>query len=484
MRSLTLKLILAFSVTLAIQALLVAFLVRDANRKSLDKFVLEDALQIFVADVTSHYQAENSWQGVQESLGIHRNGPGPPHPGAGHTGNRRGPGPGKRPPENRKNKPPPPRSNGMSSKAQIIHFGLADASGRVVFGAQNWAPGAVLSEKEKASSIPIAVDGQVVGNVLLPTTKIPLSTEAQSFLASTDRALLFALFAALSIALLLGFWFTRTSLKPVKALTAASEALATGKSLSPLEVHSQDEIGVLTEAFNNMSAALSKSEQVRKNMTADIAHELRTPLTVLTGYLEAIKDGDLNPSPERIETLLEESRHLQRLVDDLRMLSLADAGELPLFKEPLNPVEITQSILSMFANQAERKGITLLSSNNISAPKPLHADAGRLQQVLKNLVSNAIRFAPTGGTISLDVTQSSTHTTLRVSDNGPGIPEADVPFVFERFYKVDKSRQNHLETTGMGLAISKSIVDAHDGIISVSSIPDQETCFTITLPNE
>ena len=193
MRSLTLKLIIAFTVILALQALLVALLVRDANRKSLDKFVLEDALQVFVADVTSHYQAENSWEGVQESLGL-RQGiprPGGPRPGAASRPGRPGPGPGAPPPAGLKddgksdgkgsrknNRRPPPRHGGAPTKSNIIHFGLADANGRVVFGAQNWRPDAVISEKERASSLPLEIDGQFVGSVLLPTTKTTLQSYA------------------------------------------------------------------------------------------------------------------------------------------------------------------------------------------------------------------------------------------------------------------------------------------------------------------
>ncbi|MEM8484676.1 MAG: ATP-binding protein [Bacteroidota bacterium] len=474
MRSLTLKLVLAFTILLAVQAILVALLVRDATRTSLDKYIQEDALQVFITDVTSHYQAEGSWNGIEKSLRIRQ-----PRPQPGGRG---------RPPQRKRDgkqgpPPPPPGGRNGGKAGPTLHFGLLDASGMVIIGNQQWRKGVVLSNEDMGKYMPLLIDGEEVGAILLPSSKIPLSAEAQSLLGNLDASLIYALFAALSIALLLGFWFARTSLKPVKELTEASKAVAAGKHPTALQVHSQDEIGVLTASFNHMNDELSRARQVRKNMTADIAHELRTPLTVLTGYLEAMRDGDLQPSDERLGTLLEEAQHLQRLVDDLRLLSLADAGELPLVKTKTNPVDFAQSVVAMFENEAASNSVAL-SLEAPSNPISINADAGRLQQVLQNLVSNAMRFVPSGGAINIDISQSSQHTTFRVHDTGPGIPADDLPFVFERFYKADKSRQNHLESTGLGLAISRSIVAAHGGTIDVVSTEGEGTTFILTLPND
>lgn len=476
MRSLTLKLVLAFTVILTVQALLVALLVRDATRTSLDKYIQEDALQGFLADVISHYQAEGSWDNIRKSLEVRL-----PKPTAGRG---KPSGWAQPPPRSRPGRQGPPSRGSPTTRTAppAFYFGVMDNMGRVVLGNAEFRRGDLVENLADQQNIPVIVDDAQVGTILYSNAKIPLSKEARTFLDSMDRALIYALMAALSIASCLGFWFARTSLKPVKDLTAASRALAAGKSLEPIRVYSQDEIGVLTSSFNHMSAELSRSKQVRKNMTADIAHELRTPLTVLTGYLEAMRDGDLQPSDERLDTLLEEARHLQHLVEDLRLLSLADAGELRLVKKEMHPAEFAGNVVSMFKNQANRKAITL----HLEAPENLisiAADTDRLQQVFSNLVSNALRFVPSGGDIKIQITQNETQTTFFVDDNGPGIAEAELSFIFDRFYKADKSRQNHLESTGLGLAISKSIIVAHGGTIEATSTQGKGTRFVLQLPN-
>ena len=479
MRSLSVKLVLAFCIVCIVEALLVAFFVRESTRRSFDKFIQEDAIQVFMDDAIAYYARAGNWHGFRETL--EPNGPRP-----GHTRPERGPH-ARRGPEGRPRPPhrggPPPRLGNPSDFPRAKKrpmFGLADPAGTVFISNGEFELDDQLSQADLDNAKPLVLDGETPALVLLPSETPPPTPQEQEFLASSDLALFYALGIALSISLLLGFWFTKTSLKPVKSLITATQSLTKGKATDPIPVRSKDEIGTLTQAFNHMNAELQRSQQQRLQMTADIAHELRTPLTVLTGYLEALKDGDLEPSPERMGTMFSEALHLRRLVDDLRLLSLADAGELSLLKENCDLASLLNKVASKFTMQANEASVTLAVHAD-EAPKDLSIDPDRITQVLSNLISNALRYTPENGQITLSTKQGDNHAFIEVSNTGPGIPADVLPYLFDRFYKADKSRQRHLQTSGLGLAIAKSIVEAHDGSITASSEPGITT-FTLSIP--
>ena len=483
MRSLSVKLVLAFCAVCIVEAALVAFFVRESNRRSFDKFIQEEAIQGFMEDAIAHYTLNNTWDGYQVSR------PRPPHdilspPPKRRPERRSSPPPGARP------LPPPPDAPRQHGERRRPHsatppskpqYGLADTLGAVFMSNGLHEIGQQLTDIELSKSKPIIVDGQTIARVLLPAQNPPPNKLAVEFLDASDSALVYALLIALSISLLLGAWFTRTSLKPVRQLTNAISSLAKGQTFSPVSVRTKDEIGTLTGAFNQMNEELQKSKQLRLQMTADIAHELRTPLTVLTGYLEAFKDGDLKPSSERMATMYAESKHLQRLVEDLRLLSLADAGELPLIMEKCPPKSLLDQIAAKFSMQANEKQVSLHVEAQENLPE-ITIDPDRLTQVLSNLVSNALRYTPPAGTISLGALVQDKHLVLNISNSGEGISEEILPHIFERFYKADKSRKRHLQSTGLGLAIAKSLIEAHEGTISVQSALNKETIFSIHLP--
>jgi signal transduction histidine kinase len=249
-----------------------------------------------------------------------------------------------------------------------------------------------------------------------------------------------------------------------------------------VQVRSQDELGELAQAFNQMSRQLESAIQARRQMTADIAHDLRSPLTVIQGYTEALSDGKLEGNEEVYQILHQETQQLSRLIDDLRLLSLADAGELPLALQAVDPRVLLERAQARFQIQAARNQVDLqLEAHEPLAP--IRVDSERMAQVLDNLIQNALRYTSPGGTIWLRATQDARQVLLEVSDNGAGIAAHDLPRIFDRFYRADPSRSQNGQS-GLGLAIVKSLIELQGGNIAVLSAPGKGTTFTITFPKE
>lgn len=282
------------------------------------------------------------------------------------------------------------------------------------------------------------------------------------------------------LALLLGGLLARTLTQPLRELTAATKAMAAGQFDQRVSVRSRDEIGQLAVSFNQMNADLAQASQARKQMTADLAHDLRTPLTILRGYMEGLQDGRLRGSANLYGIMYGEVVHLQRLVEDLRTLSLTDAGELPLNRRAVDPAALLERTGLAYIVQAEEQHTTL----RVEAPESLPSifvDTDRMTQVLNNLVSNALRHTQ-NGEIVLAAKAIDGALQMTVSDTGIGIEAVDLPFIFDRFYSTDKSRQRSAnDASGLGLAIAKAIVEAHGGSLTVASSPGQGTVFTMTL---
>jgi signal transduction histidine kinase len=255
--------------------------------------------------------------------------------------------------------------------------------------------------------------------------------------------------------------------------------IAKGRFGKQVKVRSKDEIGKLAESFNQMSFDLDQATKSRQQMTADIAHDLRSPLSVITGYAEALSDNKLPGTPEVYDILLQETRHLDRLVDDLRLLSLADTGELPLTLQPIQPRTLLERVTARHSVASSQRRIDLLIDAADDLPL-VNVDVERMSQVLDNLILNAFRYTPEGGCVVLGAVSSDDSVQITVKDNGRGIAEGDLPHIFDRFYRGDKSRPHNGES-GLGLAIAKSIVEAHGGKINVESTPGQGAQFTITL---
>ena len=258
--------------------------------------------------------------------------------------------------------------------------------------------------------------------------------------------------------------------------------MAAGELGIQVPVRTNDEVGELADSFNQMSSDLAQATRARRQMTADIAHDLRTPLSVILGYTEALSDGKLEGAPETYEVMYKEAQHLSHLIDDLRLLSLADTGELPLNRRPVAPQDLLERTSASHQPQAASKAIDLLVDAAPSLPK-INVDPERLAQVLNNLVSNALRHTPEGGQIILSAEQRDNHILLKVMDTGSGIPAEDLPYIFNRFYRGDQARRQTGES-GLGLAIARSIIQAHGGTITVDSTVDVGSTFTIMLPEQ
>jgi two-component system sensor histidine kinase BaeS len=465
-RSLTLKLTIAFLVVGVIGAALAAGLARWITLNEFGSLVLDEGRDDFVAAVTVYYQATGTWDGVARYLP--QVGAVPPHP----------PGSQGLPPGG------PPSPGSERPGAQLLPtfaFALVDLDRTVVVPAGSYEMGDIVSSGELAQGTEVEVDGQVVGTVLTTGVSPELTPREELFLTRINRALLYAALGATAIALVLGLVLARTLTRPLRELTAASRAVACGELGQQVAVRSRDELGELAAAFNQMSVELARVNQARRRMTADIAHDLRTPLTVIKGYAEALRDGDLAPAPATFETVYQEAEHLSRLVDDLRTLSLVDAGKLALDRRAVAPRELLERTAAGHLPQAQRLGIALEVCVVADLPH-VHVDPERMAQVLGNLVGNALRYTPEGGRITLSAERRIGAVHLVVSDTGSGIDPADLPHIFDRFYRGDDARAISEGESGLGLAIAKSLVEAHGGSISASSRLGEGSVFTIVLP--
>jgi len=302
------------------------------------------------------------------------------------------------------------------------------------------------------------------------------------FLANLGRSLWLAGLAGAALAIFLGYLFTRQIVAPLGKVTAAAGKVAEGDLEQRLNIGGSGELSKLGESFNRMAATLNRDRQLRQNLVADVAHELRTPLAILQGNIEAMQDGVLPASPENLASIHQETLHLARLVDDLRTLSLADSGQLKFDAVDTDMRSLVSRVVDGFRSQATAKNITLEFEAKEILPA-VSIDSGRIAQVLSNLLNNALNFTPAGGKITVRLGFGSDGVTASVIDTGIGIPAPDLPFVFDRFYRVDPSRTRTTGGSGLGLAIVKQLVEAQGGKVRVESTEGKGSIFSFTIPH-
>ncbi len=447
MRSVTIKLTLAFLVVALTGAGLVAIFLGRQTQREFNRFVLLNYQREIVDGVVNYYEARGSWAGLVGEV-------------------------------------PPTRWHRGDQPAPDL-FTLLDAEGQVLLAGRQFEVGQQLSRSEMERAVPVEVDGQTVGWLLFGQTPIqvrdlPGSPELD-FLNRMQQALVRGALGATIVALLIGIFLARTISRPVRELTGATKRVAAGELGVQVPVRTGDELGELADSFNKMSVDLAQSNQSRRQMTADVAHDLRTPLSVILGYTEALSDGKLEGTSQMYDVMHSEAQHLSHLIDDLRFLSLADAGELPLQRREVSPFELLERTAAAHRAAAEQKQIDLQVQAAPNLPD-LHVDPERMAQVLGNLTSNALRHTPGGGSVILSARNGTKGILLQVQDTGSGIDPADLPYIFHRFYRGDRSRRQD-GASGLGLAIAMSIVEAHGGKITVDSTLGAGTTFTIFLPS-
>ncbi len=359
---------------------------------------------------------------------------------------------------------------------EALSLWVYDLQGRPVL---RWGP-------RPAAWVPrrvLRVEGRAVGFFRLqvhPQALGPDTAEARLERRLHQMAWLSGLLAV-TVAVGVAWLWSRRLTRPLQALATAAQTVAQGEPGVQVPLPPEhDEIRDAVQAFNRMSRALAQAQEARQRMTADIAHELRTPLSVLLGYTEALADGALQPSAEIFATLHREAQHLHRLVQDLRLLSLAEAGALPLQRQAVPVQELLQHVAQAHAPTAQAQHIAL--EVRIAPHTPaLDADPHRALQVLHNLVRNALQHTPAGGRVELTAAaHEPAWVRLQVRDTGPGLPPDALERVFERFYRGDPARSG--EGSGLGLAIVRALVQAHGGTVRAANHPEGGAVFTLLWP--
>jgi signal transduction histidine kinase len=372
------------------------------------------------------------------------------------------------------------RSRPLSSGRIIVR----NAQGEVV-GDSHWRVGRPREEGDPPGRIiPIEVGGRQVGSLRVTAVDSAevIRDPAVSRLASgVQNSLLWSGVAAVVGGILLIGLLSRRILSPVQSLTAAAQRLGSGDLGQRVSDGAPGEIGQLARTFNDMASNLQKAEEQRRILVADVAHELRTPLSNVQGYLEAVRDRLLEPDDQTIDTIYQQVIHVVQLVEDLRLLALADAGTLRLNREPGSVGDLLHHAVEAFRPRAEAKGIALSLQVAPDLPE-VSMDQTRVAQVAANLLDNALFHTPQGGAVTVSAGYQDSQVTVSVQDTGAGVSPQDLELVFERFYRVDPSRARATGGTGLGLTIARQLVEAHGGSIAAVSDLGRGSRFYFNLP--
>lgn len=442
---LTTKLLLAFLLVSMVSSGIIVLFTRVATNREFEKFVSDRYKSELVTELANYYQQNQTWDGVDNEFKQF-----------GRDGYQR-----------EDNRP--------------LFFSIAEPDGKIIVAGVDRQIGESLSAEELSHCSPIQVENKTVGVLLLASApdRNPMEDE---FIRRLNGSIFLSAIGTIIVALMLGVILSRSITRPIRELTKATHAMADGNLNQNVNVRSRDEIGELAESFNKMSSDLSRSFNLRKQMTADIAHELRTPLSLIIGHAEGVHDGVLEPSHENFEIIREEAERLEKLVNDLRTLSLADAGELSVDFQPVNVNDIMSDVYTHYISLFNQHRITL---NLKPAPVILNAnlDPGRFTQVLNNILDNALRYTSEGGSVEMETMQVKDNIQISIQDNGEGVPPEVAAHLFDRFYRTDEARNRNDGGSGLGLAIAKSIVEMHKGRIWAESEKGKGLKIVIELPN-
>lgn len=461
------KLILSFALVVLISVIGVVVIARYTTAGEVRAFMFPGGMMSsdeLVKSLEGYYQQHQSWEGVEDLLMSRRG-----------YGQGQGWGAGAQ------------QGGGMmhgygGMMGQRLR--LADVTGKIIYDSSTALPMS-LTPEEIANSIPLYSNHTVVGYLLLEGGMGFTRADESRLVTRISRAAILAGVLAGIVALVIALILAYELIKPVRELTLAVQKIANGDLSQRVKVSGKDEIGLLGQTFNQMAESLHKAEEMRKALTADIAHELRNPLAVQRANLEAMLDGVYPLTIENIQPILEQNELLTRLVEDLRTLALADAGQLSLEKVPLNLKEFCEHMTETFQPQAQAKGLHIeledqRADKNSSAI--VLGDPQRVEQILGNLISNAIRYSPPGGVVKIRLNADGQDLLVQVKDSGSGIPPDALPFIFDRFYRADKSRSRNEGGSGLGLAIARQLAQTHGGNLTAENASDGGAIFTLRMP--
>jgi signal transduction histidine kinase len=371
---------------------------------------------------------------------------------------------------------------GMMAGSNQNRMLLLDAENHVIYDSASPLVGEAYMSSSDANALPIHVGLETRGTLIVyDNPNNTVNPPEAPFMPGVYRALIMAALVTAAVGVVVALVLSQSLTSPLRNLTAMMNRFARGDRNIPVADISRDEVGDLNRTFHQMMREIERQEELRKDMTADVAHELRTPLAVMRANLDALTDGVYPLTVENLVPLQESAMLLSRLVDDLRVLALADAGQLTLEKTQIELGSFLNRIASRFASSAQAKGLTLRTSVAKETP-PILADPQRMEQVLGNLISNALHVTPAGGWIGIESGREGGEAVVRVEDSGPGIPEAELGKVFERFYRLDGTRARAEGGSGLGLAIARNIVEAHGGTIVAENRREGGARFVIRLP--
>ena len=372
----------------------------------------------------------------------------------------------------------------MASRLLGQRLWVVDQRGIVVADSQGSMVGSKIDSPESVEydkSQPLVSMGGQRGNLLFnPRLADEPAVEVSTSTRAINPYLIWGGLLAAVCALILTLFLSGRILAPVEALSKAARKLSRGDFSQRVNVTTRDEVGDLATTFNRMAEELGHTEELRRNMVADVAHELRTPLSNIRGLAEAMRDGVLEADSKTLGSIHEEVMLLTRLVEDLQELSLTEAGHLKLDIQEVDISDLARRAVDAARPRLEAKGVQL----DMELPPSIivSGDGERLAQVVRNLLVNALNYTPEGGRIGVAVVRKGEEVEIRVTDTGVGISSEELPHIFERFYRVDKSRARATGGVGLGLTIAKRLVDAHGGQIEVQSEEGKGSTFIVTLP--
>jgi len=457
MRSISVKITLVLVVISLIGALFTSFYIQNRTQKAFDSYIRDQDLLVLVDALTNHYLVNGNWENAQAVFQrvypfIMHNNPG--------------------------------ENAGGNSPGANTPFILTSPTGEI----QDTSPGP--GSPKSGSSIPLAVvekgipievNEEIVGWLVPAPSQRPRNNTQQNFLGTVQDGLIISSIVTLLLALILGGFLIQSFTHPIRKLAGATEKVAGGDLGFQVDIDSKDELGKLASSFNSMSTDLEKADLARKQMTADIAHDLKTPLTIMQGYTEAMSEGKMAGSQEIYQVMHQQAKHLNYLIDDLKTLSLLDSEEFAFQNQNIDPAIILQQVESAFSPLANEKGIQLSLTKDQILPR-VNLDPGRLTQILGNLINNALQVLSSGGKIEVSAIQEGDNLLMKVADNGPGISDDNLPLIFNRSFRADKSRASENGSSGLGLTITKKLVEAQGGSISAESKVGTGTTFLIYFP--